>query len=63
VIGTQPGGVVGLLADLLLSWGPGFLILATAGLFGGSVWIFEAARSRVSLMWDAAPPRLRRSLG
>jgi hypothetical protein len=47
LITPHPSGILGLLADLLLSWEPGPLILATAGLFGASVWIFEAARSRL----------------
>jgi hypothetical protein len=51
VITPHPSGILGLLAELLLSWGPGFLILASAGLFGGFVSIFVAARSR--LLTDA----------
>ena len=47
VITPQPSGILGLLAQLLLSWGPGFLILATAGFFGGFIWIFKAAQSRL----------------
>jgi hypothetical protein len=42
----QPNGLLGLMAYLLFSWGAGYLILATAGLFGGAVWVFQAARSR-----------------
>jgi hypothetical protein len=42
----QPNGLLGLMAYLLLSWEAGYLILATAGLFGGAVWVFQAARSR-----------------
>jgi hypothetical protein len=47
VITPHPSGVIGLIADLLLSWGPSLLILTAAGLFGVLVWIFEAARSRL----------------
>jgi hypothetical protein len=46
---SHPEGLVGLMADFLLSWGPSFLILTTAGLFGVAVWIFEAARSRLTI--------------
>jgi hypothetical protein len=42
----QPNGLLGLMAYLLFSWGAGYLILVAAGLFGGAVWVFQAARSR-----------------
>ena len=58
VITPHPSGILGLLADLLLSWGPGFLILATAGFFGGSVWIFKVARSRLLTRPDISPRSL-----
>jgi hypothetical protein len=47
IVSAHPNGLLGLMADLLLSWGPAYLILATTGLFGGLLWVFEAARSRL----------------
>ena len=44
----HPNGLLGLMAYLLFSWGPGYLILATTGLFGAAVWVFQAARSRLA---------------
>jgi hypothetical protein len=47
IVSTHPNGLLGLMADLLLSWGPAYLILAATGLFGALLWVFEAARSRL----------------
>jgi hypothetical protein len=48
------GSVIGSAANWLLSCDTGFLILLAASIFGGAVWIFERARSRLELLsWGA----------